>query len=193
MKRVVAGLRFWAIPTHVDLLSDEPLLRHNLRGPVAITCQAAVIVGIGALCWIASGATSSTKCLWNSRRSPGCQSPRHRVQFRIHPAPRGSRLWMVQGFGYTNYARTQPDSAHRMEQMGTNVRRRLFLVPRGAALPVAGRRWSRGAKQSAGRGARKSRDAACISAPRCKRGSAVCLGCVSAISRSAAGAGPISC
>lgn len=93
----------------------------GLRVPVAVTCLAAVIVGISALCWIAQ-----QRHFVNQIRmefSPEVMAVKAReiaAGFGYTDRPVDHAFGWLKDTGYVNYARKQPDAATRLAQLGTN-------------------------------------------------------------------------
>ena len=114
----------------------------GLRVPVAIACLAAVIVGIGALCWIAQRRDFVNQLPMEF--TPEVLAAKARdiassLGYTQRPVDRA--FGWFQDLGYTNYARTQPDSAQRMAQLGTNRPAALYFWYREAPsylLPAEG-------------------------------------------------------
>ena len=93
----------------------------GLRVPVAVACLAAVIVGIGALCWIAQRRNFVNQTPMEF--APEVMATKARdiaASFGYTQRPVDRAFGWFNDLGYTNYARTQPDSAQRLAQLGTN-------------------------------------------------------------------------
>ncbi|MBZ5633138.1 MAG: protein kinase [Acidobacteriia bacterium] len=93
----------------------------GLRVSVAVACLAAVIVGIGGLCWIAQRRNFVNQTPMEF--APEVMATKARdiaASFGYTQRPVDRAFGWFKDLGYTNYARTQPDSAKRLAQQGTN-------------------------------------------------------------------------
>ena len=134
----------------------------GLRVPVAVACLAAVIIGIVALCWISQRRNFVNQTPMEF--APEVMATKARdiaASFGYTQRPVDRAFGWFNDVGYTSLralaARLRAALGATGDQPATGA---VFLVSRGSELSCAGRRWSRGKKQPAGRGARKSRDAA---------------------------------
>jgi predicted Ser/Thr protein kinase len=93
----------------------------GLRVPVAVAYLAAVIIGIVALCWISQRRNLANQTPMEF--APEVMATKARdlaASFGYTQRPVDRAFGWFNDVGYTAYARTQPDSAQRLAQLGTN-------------------------------------------------------------------------
>ena len=93
----------------------------GLRVPVAVACLAAVIVGVVALCWISQRRNFVNQTPMEF--APEVLAAKAReiaASFGYTQRPVDRAFGWFNDVAYTAYARTQPDAARRLAQLGSN-------------------------------------------------------------------------